>query len=127
MLGKSKLANGAEHTVGLNSAELTCLDGDVTGELCHGECRGNNCALKDVLRARNYLRKLFLAHVHKADLKVVAVFVGGYFFYLCNYNVHDILAEKLVAFDLGACVGHSVAVVLYIYVADVNVVSKPFH
>ena len=43
----------------------------------------------------------------------------------CDNNVLNVLAKNLKAFHLGAGVCHSVAIILVIYVADINEVSKP--
>ena len=125
--GQSQLAHGAKHTVGLYAAQLACLDGYVAGQLGHGDRRGDDGALKDVLRARDDLCHIAAAEIHLADQQMVAVFVGGDLLDLCDDNIFDVVAKHGVALDLGAGVGHAVAVILNIHIADVNVVRQPFH
>ena len=65
----------------------------------YGNCGRHYRALKNVLRARNYLNGLF-SYVYLTDLQVIAVFVGSDLFDPCYDNVFDIRAEFFIAFDL---------------------------
>ena len=124
VLGKSKLTHRAEHTVGLNAAKLTGLDNYISGELCHGNSRRNDSALKNVLCAGNYL--LYLrADINLTDLKVIAVLVRSNRENTRNNNVFYILAENLIALNLRAGVGHSITIILNVNVRNVNEISKP--
>ena len=103
------------------------FDGDVAGQLCHGNGGGNDRAFKHVLRTRYDLGGLAAADVHLADQKVVAVLVRSDREDLCHNNVFNVLTERFIALNLGARIGHTVTIVFDIYIADVDEVSKPFH
>ena len=124
---KIQLGDGAEHTVRLHATELAVLDGDVAGELCHGDGGGYDSTLKYVLCARNNLGGLAATDVHLADPQVVGVGVAFHGNDPGDHHVLNVRAEDLIALDLGARVGHAVAIILDIDIADVNEVSKPFH
>ena len=115
----------AEHTEGFNSAEFSCLDGNITGEVSYGNSRGDDIALVYVLRACNYLRYL-ATNIYLVDPEVVGVGVALHFNDLGNYYVLYILAKYLIALYLGAGVGHSVAVFLCGDTVCVCKIVKPF-
>ena len=121
-----KLGNRAEHTKGLNAAELTRLDGNVAGQVCYGNGRGNDIARVYVLRTCNDLSNITATDIHLAYPKMVGVGVTFHGNHLCNDNVLYIVSKLLVAFDLGAGVGHSIAVFLCGDTVCISKIVKPF-
>ena len=129
MLGQIHLTEGAEHTVGGNAAELAGLDGDIAGEVSHGQSGGNDSALKDVLGAGDDLLDALggSTAVHLADEEVIGIGVTLHLDDAGHHHVDDILTQYLIALHLGAGVGQLFAVVADGNVLYVDVIRKPVH
>ena len=116
----------AEHTKGLNAAELACLNGDVTGQLCNGQSCGNKCANKYVLcTGYNLNIRTLVTCIKLANPQVVRVGVLFHSGDLCHNYVFNIFAKNLKALNLRAGNGQAIAVFFIANVANVNEISKP--
>ena len=124
--GQLQFTHRAEHTKGINSAELTCLNGNVTGELCYGQSCGNKRANKYVLRTGYDLNiRTLVTCIQLADPKVIRIGVLLHSSDLCHNYVFNILAKNLKALNLRAGNGQAIAVFFIADVADVNEIRKP--
>ena len=91
-----------------------------------GDGNGNISALENIFCSRYNLNGA-IADINLTDDEALCI---GMLLNLLNQTYADIfylLAEKLIALYLGACIGHSVAIFLYIYIRAINKVGKPFH
>ena len=130
--GKTKLLDGAEHTFGNLAAELTAFDLMTACELGHSLfisgaiANGNVCALKDVFRCGHDLNRLFAA-VYLTDHESFCVGVLFDFLDQTDSDILNLVTEELKALDLGACVGHSVAIFFDVNIVAIHKIGKPFH
>ena len=104
VLGQAQLLEGAQHAVGLFTAELALGDVNTAGQPGIVQCCGNQIALVDVLSAGDDLHQLFLAHVHLADEHMVRVGVGNHgnnlgYHNILNFSVHTLPGLDLLAED----------------------------
>ena len=58
---------------------------------------------------------------------MIAVLVASHLFNARNDYVLNVLAELFVAFNLGSCVGHSVAIFFNFNSVSVDEIIKPFN
>ena len=126
MGGQFQFTHRAEHTKGVNTAELAGFDGDVAGELCNGESCGNECANKYVLcTGYNLNIGSLVTCIKLADPQMVGVGVLFHSGDLCHNYVFDIFAKNLKTFYFRAGNGQAIAVFFISNVAYVNEIRKP--
>ena len=68
--------------------------------------RGNQVALFNVLRACYYLHRFTTAYVYLANLQMVTVFVGCYFFDFTDNNILEAIAGSFNGLNLEPCHNH---------------------
>ena len=117
----SQLFNRAHHTVGGNSPQLSCFNGNaLLRERAAVVSAGHLTAVKNhrhlvpflhIGSACNDLNGLS-SDIYLADDQLVRVRMLFYFFYLANYDFFQIPVKPFIAFHLGAAHCHRIAVFL---------------
>ena len=124
--GQAQLCKRAHHTVGVNAAQLACLDLLALSHGCGSNCSGNDRANEYVLRAGNDLNGCVSTDLDLADPQVIGVGVVLHLKHLTDANVRNFLCEHLKALYLGAGIGHAVAVFLGVRnLVCINIIVKP--
>ena len=125
--GQTEFGDGAEHTFGNFAAELALLDLHVARKMCAVAGNRNNCAFEYVGSGGDDLDGSVDADVNLADNETFCVGVTGDFKNLTADNAGDVVADFFKAFNLASGHGHPVAVIFYCNIADIGIVSEPFH
>jgi phosphoglycerate dehydrogenase-like enzyme len=124
--GQAQLCKRTHHTVGVNAAQLACLDLLALSHGCGSNCSRNDRANEYVLRTGNDLNGCVSTDLDLADPQVIGVGVMLHSNYLTDANVGNFLCENLKALHLGTGVGHAVAVFLGVRnLVCINIIVKP--
>ena len=115
----------AEHTVGLDAAQLALFDLDAAGQMRAGKRGGYIVAHMDVPRAGDDLHGLRLPNVDLQDPHVVGIFVALHLEHLAHDHIPEFLVAALDRLDLRAGERHIVVELLVGDILEVNELVEP--
>ena len=121
----AELLERAEHTVGLNAAQLALFNLDAAGQVRAGKRGGHIVAHMDVPRAGDDLHGLCLTDVDLQDPHVVGIFVALHFEDLAHGHILEFLVAALDRLDLRAGERHIVVELLVGDILEVNEFVEP--
>ena len=128
MGGQRKLFEGAEHTGGLNTAQLALFNLHAAGQQGLVQSHGYKVAHMDVPCTGADLYRLFLSHIQLCHQHMVGIGVLVQREDLAHHNAVHALAEILGDFHLGARDGHSLGKtsVVIVFYGKLNKLIEPF-
>ena len=125
MLGEAQLFVRAQHTAGLDAAELALGDVDAAGQIRVVLRDRDEIALVHVLCAGDDLHRLARAAVDHANPHMIGIFVLLHRKDLADDDVLDLGVHALGRLDLLTGEGHD-RVIFFIRSRDVNEFAEPF-